>query len=211
MKEPLGKNLSITVLRLLVVVCLLSGAWGTSGTGTATNGMAEAVVPGSYTFQFRDALGDTLLSDGMGPYVSGTSSTCQFWFTAPCNRDLVVTGCPMGTGPHNRFTLHINAAGKCTNQLKIGETVGASALINLQQYDPGCTSPVCTDLLTTSNAQPYQTTLKRTGKNTWVWGATDGLFDHRIYPTLPPPAQCMADVVEQCPLTFEVTITRSTH
>jgi hypothetical protein len=32
-------------LKLLVMSCLLSGAWGTSS-GIITNGIAEAVVPG---------------------------------------------------------------------------------------------------------------------------------------------------------------------
>jgi hypothetical protein len=146
-----------------------------------------------------------LLSDGLGPYQSGTQSTCQFWFTAPCGRDLVVTSCPLGTGDHNRFRLHINPVGKCLNQIKIGETVGAWALIDLRQYNPGCSSFICTDLLFAPNVAPHQTTLTRTGKNTYVWRATDGLFEHDI---VEPSCQSSQVNVEQCPLTFEVTITK---
>jgi hypothetical protein len=193
-------------LKLLAVVCLLSGGWATSGDATATSGLVAAAVPGLYTFTLRDDPTDNVLSDGLGSYVSGTDSTCGFWFThVPCGRDLIVTGCLTPFQPHNQFLLRINPVGKCVNQIKIGQTVGAWGAISFTQN--GCTSLGCeVDRLFADNVVPHQVTITRTGKNTWVLGATNGVFEHRL-----DDSTCcdMCFVREPCPLTFQMTITRN--
>jgi hypothetical protein len=164
--------------------------------------VTSAVAPPVWQFTFRDALGDSLRSDGQGPYRAYTpvaSTPCPFQSPGLCGRDLDVTNC--STGLHNNFYLNVGPT-RCP---KVGETVPAWANIEFVQAAPGppgarCNWLTCTDMFIAPNAAPYQTTFTRTGKDTYVWRATGGLFDHYL-------DDCNnLTFVEQCPLTFEVTI-----
>ncbi|MBI3950577.1 MAG: hypothetical protein HY314_09000 [Acidobacteria bacterium] len=220
-REHLNKRVSGIALKLLIVICLFSGAWGTRGDGTGVSEIALAVGtgnwqdtlhgasssapsgppvgPGNWRYTLRDAPGDTLRSDGLGPYIS-LSGPCPLWTpAAPCGRDLVVTGCSLL--PHNNFSLYVYPV-VCP---KVGQTVSAWGFIEFKQANlvsqQTCSTYTCTDWLEAPNAAPYQTTFTRTGKNTYVWRATGGLFDHYL-------DDCNnLTFVDQCPLTFEMTIT----
>jgi hypothetical protein len=187
----------MATLTLLVVVCLLSGAWGTTESGAAATRMASQSQQG-WQFQFRDALTDNVVSDGLGPYTAPSTSTCDFSVsTRPslCQRTVQVTGCATGDGLPHHFYMTFRPVGKCFNQMKVGQTASAEGFIGLDDYDPACSTSVHIETLRARSPAP---TITRTGQATWRVDAQNAGFDRE--PNGPP--------VERCLLTFQLTMTK---